>query len=79
MYLLFKKWDKDADGFLTYTEFCEAILPQSTSYQEIIQARTPQYINSEEGLDNFQFQTKYLLKKLIRKMIEGEVEAERIR
>eukprot|EP00825_Cyclidium_porcatum_P037438 TRINITY_DN4131_c0_g2_i1.p1 TRINITY_DN4131_c0_g2~~TRINITY_DN4131_c0_g2_i1.p1 ORF type:complete len:464 (+),score=64.82 TRINITY_DN4131_c0_g2_i1:336-1727(+) len=79
MYLLFKKMDKDQDGFLTYAEFCSAILPQNQTYQEIINARLPQYINSEEGLDSFQFQTKYLFKKLIRKMIEGEIEAERVR
>lgn len=79
MYLLFKKMDKDQDGMVTYTEFCAAILPSNASYQDILTSRTPLYFESEEGLDTFQFQTKYLFKKLIRKLIEGEVEAERIR
>lgn len=79
MYLLFKKMDKDGDGFLTYSEFCDAVLPQSENYQIMISKRVPKYVNQEEGLDQFVYQTKFLFKKLINRMIEGEIEAESIR
>ena len=39
MYLLFKRYDKDQDGFLRYSEFCKAILPQSTEYATMMNNR----------------------------------------
>lgn len=41
--------------------------------------RTPHYLDNNKGIDIFEFETRYLLKKLLNKVLAGENEAERLR
>lgn len=79
MYLFYKRFDKDSDGLLRYSEFCKAILPQSTEYSTIMNNRQPHYSEDDEGINLFEFETKYSFKKLLNKLLQGEIEAESLR
>lgn len=79
MYILFKKLDKDNDGLLRYTEFTQNILPEDVSYAKIMNSRSPLYNTAESGIYAFEFDTRYTFKKLINKIIQGEMEAETVR
>ena len=47
MYLFFKRFDKDADGLLRFSEFSKAVLPISNEYAIIMNNRNPKYYDNE--------------------------------
>eukprot|EP00825_Cyclidium_porcatum_P034670 TRINITY_DN3643_c0_g1_i11.p1 TRINITY_DN3643_c0_g1~~TRINITY_DN3643_c0_g1_i11.p1 ORF type:complete len:379 (-),score=51.29 TRINITY_DN3643_c0_g1_i11:291-1427(-) len=79
MYLLFKFLDNDNDLLIRYAEFVQAILPKDTLYAKILKDRISQFDQNDQGIYNFEFDTRYTFKQLLIKMIDGVVEADRLR
>lgn len=70
LYLFFKRHDQDLDGLLRYGEFCKAILPLTSEYANLMNNRSPQKtLRNKEGLNIFEYETRYIYKKLINKLI----------
>jgi hypothetical protein len=79
MYLFFKRFDKDLDGLLRFSEFTKAILPNSGEYANIMNNRNPKYSDIEYDVMPFDYETKRIFFKLINKLMYGEIEAESLR
>jgi hypothetical protein len=44
--LFFKRYDKDNDGRIRYSDFCDALTPHDLSYADMLNARTPYFIHT---------------------------------
>jgi Ca2+-binding EF-hand superfamily protein len=44
--LFFKRYDRDVDGRLRYSDFCEAFSPRDGHYSSVLEQRTPFYVNA---------------------------------
>jgi len=77
--LFFKRFDRDLDGFLRYSDFCKAMIPQSSEYASLMNNRIPHYLEEGEGLEIFDFDSRRLFKKLLTKIFESEIAAESLR
>jgi hypothetical protein len=64
--LLFKKYDRDYDSKLNYPEFCELFVPKREEYGRLMKERTSK---SEK---NISLESKLILIKLIKSLLEGE-------
>lgn len=62
MYLLFKFLDNDNDLLIRYAEFVQAILPKDTLYAKILKDRISQFDQNDQGIYNFEFDTRYTFK-----------------
>jgi Ca2+-binding EF-hand superfamily protein len=79
LYLFFKRYDRDNDGLLKFSEYVDLITPSSPEYASLSRSRVPNYLNPDDGLINFTLETRRLYKKLLNKVLQSEVEAEYIR
>ncbi|KRW99206.1 hypothetical protein PPERSA_07449 [Pseudocohnilembus persalinus] len=79
LYLLFKKYDSDSDGLIRYSEFTKILVPTAQEYANLMNNRQPNYADKVEGIDIFEIETRIIFKKLLQKVILGEIEAEKIR
>ncbi|EGR34240.1 hypothetical protein IMG5_019570, partial [Ichthyophthirius multifiliis] len=79
MILFFKRFDRDNDGLLKFSDFQYAILPFSEEYKVLGMSKMPNFRNPDDGLANFQVETAVCFKKLINRLFQGEVEGEYIR
>lgn len=74
-YLLFKRYDKDNDGLLKYSDFCRLVTPVQKQYSDIVKAKEPTYNNHQI----LSWDSKRALKKLLNLAVNGEVQAEQLR
>jgi len=44
-YLVFKRYDKDNDGLLKYSDFCRLVAPINRQYNDILKSKEPTYNN----------------------------------
>jgi Ca2+-binding EF-hand superfamily protein len=58
LYLFFKRFDKDQDGLLRYSDFCKAVLPQSSEYANIMNSR--QFYSSTQTKINLDIYNPYI-------------------
>lgn len=79
LHLFYKRYDRDNDGLLKFSDFSELVTPSSTEYAALSKSRMPNYLNPDDGLINFSLETRRLYKKLINKIFQAEIEAEYIR
>ena len=79
LHLFFKRFDKDEDGLLRFSEFTDIIRPNNYEYASLSKSRMPNYVDPEEGLIGFSVETRRLYKKLLSKVLQSEIEAEYIR
>ena len=42
-YLVFKRYDKDNDGLLKYSDFCKLVAPVNRQYSDILKSKEPTY------------------------------------
>ena len=70
IYLLYKKYDLDYDKVLSYTEFCQMILPIKKEYIMIISNRQINPLKNNE----ISSETKYMIKELIKGLINIETD-----
>jgi Ca2+-binding EF-hand superfamily protein len=77
--LIMKKYNKDDDGLLKYSEFCEILKPKDAGYASILTGRKPSYVEREELSDLFSRYTIELVRKVLNKIIENEYHSEQLR
>lgn len=51
IYLVFRRYDKDSDGLLKYSDFCKMITPQSIEYAKLMNERSPLYNDDNSDFD----------------------------
>lgn len=69
MYLLYKRFDTDADGLLRYSEFTKICSPSSSEYSTLMSNRAPHYLDNSNGIETFDHETRYTFKKLLNKVL----------
>jgi Ca2+-binding EF-hand superfamily protein len=79
LYLIMKKYNKDADGLLKYNEFCEILKSKEAGYALLLTERKPSYVDREDLSDVFKSYTVELIKRVFNKAIENEFHSEKIR
>eukprot|EP00349_Pseudokeronopsis_sp_Brazil_P011708 CAMPEP_0202979440 /NCGR_PEP_ID=MMETSP1396-20130829/85583_1 /ASSEMBLY_ACC=CAM_ASM_000872 /TAXON_ID= /ORGANISM="Pseudokeronopsis sp., Strain Brazil" /LENGTH=193 /DNA_ID=CAMNT_0049718853 /DNA_START=1273 /DNA_END=1851 /DNA_ORIENTATION=+ len=79
MFILFYKLDRDGDGYVSYSELAAAFLPKQPEYAVLIESRKPFYGGFTSPKEYFKGETKEVLKKEIRAMIDAEVSVELIK
>lgn len=79
LHLFFKRYDRDNDGLLKFSDFAELVTPNSPEYASLSRSRVPNYLDPSEGLTGFSLETRLLYKKLLNKIFQSEIEAEYIR
>ncbi|KAL4487559.1 hypothetical protein ABPG72_017348 [Tetrahymena utriculariae] len=79
LHLFYKRYDRDNDGLLKFSDFSELVTPASLEYAALSKSRVPNYLNPDDGLINFSLETRRLYKKLLNKIFQAEIEAEYIR
>ena len=79
--LFFKRYDKNRDGRLRYSEFCDCMCPLDAYYSTMANRRGSNNINlrNEPRDACFSYSTRVEFKEIWRTHLKVEVEAERIR
>jgi len=79
LYLVLRKFDKDNDGLLRFSDLSEILTPKDAEYAEVLNKREAAYTQGGNLNDVFSEQTIFLLKKLLNKVISNEAYSESIR
>jgi len=58
LYLIMRKYDKDSDSLIKYTEFCDMITPAAQEYASIMTKRIPTYADIDSLDLVFRWDTK---------------------
>jgi Ca2+-binding EF-hand superfamily protein len=61
--LIFRRFDKDSDGLLRFSDFSKIINPTSLEYSNLLKERSPVYIDSEDDLT---LETRRIFKNLLK-------------
>ena len=79
--LVFQRYDRDKDGTLRYSEFCDLFMPKSAEFASILNQRGSQYIHRSylRREEYFHPETRISLEELFRTHLDVEIQAERIR
>jgi len=77
--LLMRKYDKDGDSLMKYSEFTDMVTPVSLDYAKLITSRIPTYIESDNLDIVFRFDTRKTFATLLDQLIQNEINAEAIR
>jgi hypothetical protein len=77
--LFMKRFDKDADGQLRYSEFCEAFLPTDPFHASLLAKKTPMQISVNDNETPFCKPTADLYRDVWRMHLDQELEIEKIR
>jgi Ca2+-binding EF-hand superfamily protein len=79
LYLVMKKYNKDQDGLLKYSEFCDLLKSKDFGYASLLTGRKPTYVDRAELSDIFTGYTVELFRKVLNKAIENEFHSEKLR
>jgi len=79
LYLIMKKYNRDNDGLLKYSEFCDILKPKDSGYAKLLAERKPSYVDREELADVFTGYTVDLFRRVLKKSIENEYHSEKVR
>jgi len=79
LYLIMRKYDKDSDSLIKYTEFCDMITPSATEYANIMTKRIPTYADIDDLDVVFRWDTKKSFGNLLNMIIQHEVNSEALR
>jgi Ca2+-binding EF-hand superfamily protein len=81
MELVFERYDRDRDGTLSYSEFCDIFAPKSAEHHSILNARNSYYIHKSyyRRDEFFHPETRRALEDLFRTHFSVEASAEHIR
>ena len=79
--LLFKRYDRNGDHKIRYSEFADALTPQTPEYAERLSKREPQYVHLPHYRRHefFEPTTRAQLRATLRAHLSIEESAERIR
>jgi Ca2+-binding EF-hand superfamily protein len=73
------RYNKDQDGLLKYSEFCEILKPKDETYARLLVNRPATYVDRDLLSEIFSTYTVELLRKVLNKVIENEYHSEKIR
>lgn len=80
VFILFYKLDRDGDGYVTYSDMGRAFAPRSQhEYAVLLESRGAYHGDHTEPRDFFSLETKELLKRAMRGIIDCEVSIELIK
>jgi len=79
MYLIMKKYNKDEDGLLKYSEFCDLIRPKDAGYAQLLGDRKPTYADRVDLSDVFSRYTIECMRRVVNKVVENEFHSEKVR
>lgn len=80
VFILFYKLDRDGDGFVTYSDIGRAFVPRSQhEYAVLVESRGAYHGDHTQPRDYFTPETKDLLRKAVRGIIDCEVSIELIK
>ena len=79
--LFFKRFEKDRDNLLRYSDFCDAFTPLAQEYSTILSSRGPYFIHRESyrPYEYFHPDTRLALKNALRVHFQVEASAEDLR
>jgi len=78
--LLFKRYDKDSDGRVRYSDFCSLVTPKRPEYEKILTTRPPYYLHHLMPKDvYFSAQTRLLFRDVVEIAMDHEKALENIR
>jgi len=79
LYLIMRKYDKDSDSLIKYTEFCDMIIPAAKEYANIMTGRIPTYADIDSLDLIFRWDTKKAFGNVLNSVIQHEVNSEALR
>jgi len=74
-----RKYDKDSDSLIKYTEFCDMVTPASPEYANIMTKRIPTYADIDNLDIVFRWDTKKAFGNVLNMIIQHEVNSEALR
>jgi hypothetical protein len=69
--MIIERYDSDRDGKISFWEFSNALLPIDTVSRDEVERRKPIW--------ELSFETKELLRRIFRKIVDGEILIENLR
>ena len=80
VFILFYKLDRDGDGFVTYSDIGRAFVPRSQhEYAVLVESRGAYYGDHTPPKDFFSAETRELLRRAVRGIVDCEVSVELIK
>lgn len=80
VFILFYKLDRDGDGFVTYSDIGKAFVPKAQpEYAVLVESRGAYHGDHTQPKEYFTFETRDLIKKAVRGIIDCEVSIELIK
>ena len=79
MFILFYKLDKDGDGYINYSELSNAFIPNQQEYSILIKSRKSFYGSHSDPRFFFKGDTREILKRQLKGLIDSEVSIEVIK
>ena len=80
IFILFYKLDRDGDGFVTYTDLGRCFVPRSQhEYKVLVESRGAYHGDHTPPRDYFSAETRELIRKTVRGIIDCEVSIELIK
>ena len=76
-----KRYDLDNDGFLRFSDFCDAIQPTTQEYQDILLQKSEghlEHLSPEEIVGNYQPETTTLIKQVFTSVFDREQRGEQL-
>ncbi|CAG9322701.1 unnamed protein product [Blepharisma stoltei] len=79
LYLLFRHYDKDCDGKLTYSDLCDMLTPRQSEYSKLLNSRAPSGVKFSRRKCALSIETQELLARVFKKIFDIENASEIIR
>ena len=80
IFILFYKLDRDGDGYVTYGDMGKAFVPKAQhEYKVLVESRGAYHGDHTQPRDFFSPETRDLLRKTVRGIIDSEVSIELIK
>lgn len=79
LHLFYKRYDRDNDGLLKFSDFVELVLPANPELSALSKSRIPNYLNPDDGIANLSLETRRAFKKMLSRVFETELETEYVR
>lgn len=80
VFILFYKLDRDGDGYVTYSDMGRAFVPKAQlEYAVLVESRGAYHGDHTQPREFFTFETRELLKRTVRGIIDCEVSVELIK
>lgn len=79
IYMLFRQYDKNSDGKLTFSDLCEMLTPRQCDYSKLLNSRPTSNLSSSKRKCALSIETQELLSRVFKKIFDIENASEAIR